>query len=61
MTPARFTLDLPAWDAGFEAGIADEPMNSCPYPIPSRESLSWHAGYIEGKAKRPETYPQISK
>jgi ribosome modulation factor len=49
---AKLVLDLPAWDAGYNAGQAGESMNSCPYPIPSRESLSWHAGFIEGKAKR---------
>jgi hypothetical protein len=66
MTTPRFTLDLAAWDAGFEAGFAgarrgldlsegNDPLNSCPYPVASRESLSWHSGFIEGKAKRGST------
>lgn len=44
----RFTLDIPAWDAGYAAGEAGE-LDSCPYLPSSRESLSWHAGFIEGR------------
>ena len=47
---ARFTLDIPAWDAGYAAGEAGE-LDSCPYPPSSRESLSWHAGFIEGRTQ----------
>jgi len=39
-------------DAGFAAGKAGEFSNACPYPPLSIESLSWHSGYIEGKAQR---------
>jgi hypothetical protein len=46
--------DQEAWDAGFAAGQAGEFSNSYPYPPLSIESLSWHSGYIEGKAKRKE-------
>lgn len=50
MTPL-LELDRPAYDAGFAAGVAGEPLR-CPYPPMSLESLSWHSGYIEGKAER---------
>lgn len=48
----RFILDIPAWDAGFEAGFRGQPLESCPYRSASQESLSWHSGFIEGKAAR---------
>ena len=50
------SLDIAAWDAGFEAGFAGEPLDSCPYLATSRESLSWHSGYIEGRAKWHDHY-----
>lgn len=43
--------DRAAWTAGFlvgRNGLAER----CPYPMPSDESLAWHSGLIEGKAKR---------
>jgi ribosome modulation factor len=51
MTSLRLVLDIPAWDAGYAAGAAGEPLDSCPHPPATRESLSWHSGYIEGRAK----------
>lgn len=55
MTGARFKLDIKAWDAGYAAGEAGDSLYSCPYLSSSREALSWHSGYIEGKAKRQES------
>jgi ribosome modulation factor len=49
-----FKLDPAAWSAGYAAGEAGEPLAACPYPAASQEAWSWHAGFIEGKAKRPE-------
>jgi hypothetical protein len=46
------TLDLAAWNAGFAAGEAGKPLTGCPYPARSTEALSWHSGFIEGRAKR---------
>ena len=54
-TKIRFILDLAAWDAGYAAGEAGEPLSSCPYPTSSRESLSWHSGFIEGERHRNPT------
>jgi hypothetical protein len=51
-------LDLPAWDAGFEAGFRGRPLTACLYPAGSKQAWSWHAGFIEGKAARTETHPQ---
>jgi ribosome modulation factor len=48
----QIRLDPQAYDAGFAAGQAGEFSNSCPYPPMTIESLSWHSGYIEGKAKK---------
>jgi ribosome modulation factor len=45
-------LNPKAYDAGFAAGEAGERSDSCPYRPASAESLSWHSGFIEGKAKR---------
>ena len=45
-------LDPQAYDAGFAAGKAGGFSNACPYPPLTLESLSWHSGYIEGKAQR---------
>jgi hypothetical protein len=53
MSAARFTLDLAAWDAGFAAGGSRPGADRQPYPKGSNESLSWHSGFIEGKAARP--------
>lgn len=47
-----FIIDIPAWDAGFEAGWYDRPLDWCPYPAASEKAWSWHSGYIEGKAER---------
>jgi ribosome modulation factor len=52
MSAAEFTLDSEAWNAGFAAGEAGKPLTACPYPARSPESLAWHSGFIEGKAKR---------
>jgi ribosome modulation factor len=54
MSELPVRLDQEAWNAGFAAGQAGEFSNSCPYPPMTIESLSWHSGYIEGKAKRKE-------
>ena len=47
-------LDPQAWDAGFAAGKAGEFPDACPYQPMTLESLSWHSGYIEGKAQRQQ-------
>jgi ribosome modulation factor len=52
MSGPRIRLDDKAYDAGFAAGEAGEFSGSCPYPAMTIESLSWHSGFIEGKAKR---------
>ena len=44
-------FDPKAQEAGFAAGRAGEFSNSCPHPAMSIESLSWHCGFIAGKAK----------
>lgn len=57
-TPAMtlsFKLDPAAWSAGYAAGEAGESLAACPYPAASQEAWSWHAGFIEGKAKRTTT------
>lgn len=48
----KLILDIPAWDAGLEAGFRGHPDTECPYPPASREAWSWHCGFIEGKASR---------
>ena len=50
----QVSLDPQAYDAGFEAGKAGEFPDTCPYPPMTLESLSWHSGYIEGKAQRQD-------
>lgn len=52
---AGLTIDRKAWDAGFAAGEAGKALTACPYPKGSNESLFWHSGFIEGKAKRGTT------
>jgi ribosome modulation factor len=42
----------PAWQRGFAAGFAGEPLDCCPFAAGTRESWSWVSGYIEGKARR---------
>ncbi|MDC7220814.1 MAG: hypothetical protein PQJ59_12840 [Spirochaetales bacterium] len=38
-----------SWDAGYHAGLSGKPG----YPVPKGvDSLSWYAGFIEGKADR---------
>jgi ribosome modulation factor len=54
------TLDIAAWDAGYAAGLAGEPLDSCPFLATSRESLSWHSGYVEGKAARVRMLDTLS-
>jgi len=49
-----FNIDPQAYDAGFEAGKAGEFPDTCPYAPMTLESLSWHSGYIEGKAQRQQ-------
>jgi hypothetical protein len=49
---AGLIIDPEAWAAGFAAGEAGKPLIACPYPARSTEALSWHSGFIEGKAKR---------
>ena len=57
--------DSAAWAAGFAAGQAPQTppgvgldfragktLTACPYPTKSPEALSWHSGFMEGKAKR---------
>ena len=53
---AGLTIDPEAWNAGFAAGEAGQALTAGPYPKGSNESLSWHSGFIEGKAKRESTY-----
>ena len=45
------TLDVEAWDEGFEAGLRGR-AGVCPYPPACRQAWSWQSGYIEGKATR---------
>jgi ribosome modulation factor len=45
-----------AWAAGFAAGEAGQALTDCPYPARSTESLAWHSGFIEGKAKRQSEF-----
>ena len=52
MSIPGFTLDLAAWDAGFEAGWYGRSLDTCPYPTASQQAWSWHSGYIEGNAAR---------
>jgi ribosome modulation factor len=48
----KIELNPEAYNAGFAAGEAGEFSNACPHRPASIESLSWHSGFIEGKAKR---------
>ena len=43
-------LDVDAWNAGFSAG--EKRQSKCPYPAASPMAFSWHAGFVEGDAKR---------
>jgi hypothetical protein len=68
MSGLKFTIDSEAWAAGFAAGLAGQApqtppgvglafragktLTACPYPARSPEALSWHSGFIEGRAKR---------
>ena len=46
MTPR---IDRMAWLAGFVAGEAGQPSH---HGLAEQDSYSWHAGWIEGNAKR---------
>jgi ribosome modulation factor len=46
------THDADAWKAGYAAGAAGARLHDCPYLLPSKQSWSWQAGFIEGQAKR---------
>ena len=45
------TQDPRAWREGLEAGVAGDVL-ACPYRALTRESWSWHSGWIEGAAVR---------
>jgi ribosome modulation factor len=57
MAGLKFTIDREAWNAGFAAGEAGKALTACPYRMGTKESLSWHSGYIEGKANRKHGTP----
>jgi len=40
------------WQAGFNAGLAEEPVTGFPVPAGTAGAWAWHAGFIEGKAQR---------
>lgn len=46
------THDADAWKAGYAAGLAGAALHECPHFIPSKQSWSWQAGFIEGRAAR---------
>jgi len=46
------THDADAWTAGYAAGVAGAALHDCPYLVPSKQSWSWQAGFIEGQAWR---------
>jgi ribosome modulation factor len=48
----KIRLDSEAYNRGHAAGASGEFSNSCPYRVLTLESLSWHSGFIEGKAKK---------
>jgi ribosome modulation factor len=43
--------DPRAWEEGYQSG-ATASHASCPYPVDSLKSWSWHSGWIEGNARR---------
>jgi len=45
-------LDPQVWQQGLTAGAGGQSGNACPYRPLTLASLSWHSGYLEGKAQR---------
>ena len=49
--PGVVCMPLQPWKEGLEAGRAGAGV--CPYRTGTPEALSWHSGYVEGRADAP--------